>query len=122
MTNKEIEITYREICRSVVENHLKVAFDKLTLLLSLLTSVQSSLQEKKNQVETTYEYMLQYIANGVNDPEQAKIYRQIKLDILSLADEAREALLLQTPNNYAYQLKNILSIKGLNMILKHWAF
>lgn len=54
MTNKEIEITYREICRSVVENHLKVAFDKLTLLLSLLTSVQSSLQEKKNQVETTY--------------------------------------------------------------------
>lgn len=105
MTNKEIEITYREICRSVVENHLKVAFDKLTLLLSLLTSVQSSLQEKKNQVETTYEYMLQYIANGVNDPEQTKIYRQIKLDILSLADEAREALLLQTPNNYAYQLK-----------------
>lgn len=105
MTNKEIEITYRDICRAVVDNRLKEGFDKLTALISILSSMQSTFLDKKSQVESTYRYMLQYVASGVVDPEQAKIHQQIKLDMLSIADDVRENLYLQNPNNYAYQLK-----------------
>ena len=41
MTNKEIEITYRDICRAVVDNRLKEGFDKLTALISILSSMQN---------------------------------------------------------------------------------
>lgn len=109
MTNKEIEITYRDICRAVIDNRLKEAFDKLSTLIMVLSNMQSSFLEKKNQIEMTYRYMLQYVALGVSDPEQAKIHHQIKLDILSVADSVRENLYLQNPNNYAYQLKKYSS-------------
>ena len=98
MTNKEIEITYRDICRAVVDNRLKEGFDKLTALISILSSMQSTFLDKKSQVENTYRYMLQYVASGVVDPEQAKIHQQIKLDMLSIADDVRENLYLQNPS------------------------
>ncbi|MCB9018605.1 MAG: hypothetical protein H6544_08455, partial [Prevotellaceae bacterium] len=68
MTHKEIETIHKEICDSVLSRHIKIAFDKLTILTNLLQIGEWS--DKKMELETTYKYMLQYVTLGIADPEQ----------------------------------------------------
>lgn len=106
MTNKEIETTYRDLCSNVTSRRLKSAFDKLHILLDIKQNGEFT--DKCRGLETTYRYMLQYALSGTEDKEQAKIYNQLRTDILELADIVRENIFTQSASNFLYNKKKEL--------------
>lgn len=107
MTHKEIEKIHKEICDSISSRHIKIAFDKLTILTNLLQIGEWS--DKKMELETTYKYMLQYVIQGVADPEQTKIYNQLRISTMEVADRVKELLMMKDSPNYVYAQKRMLS-------------
>lgn len=103
MTNKEIEKCYRELISHVAEKRLMPAFHHLHTLLELCPIGEYS--DRCRTLETTYQYMLQYALSGTKDKEQAKIYNQLRIDILELADGVREALFTQYSQTFLYAYK-----------------
>lgn len=103
MTNKEIEKTYREIISHVTEKRLMPAFKQLHTLLEI--SQDGSFLDRCRTIETTYQYMLQYALGGTKDKEQSKIYNQLRIDILELADVVRESIFTQNSQTFLYAYK-----------------
>ena len=106
MTNKEIETIYRDLCSNVTSRRLKSAFDKLHILLDIKQNGEFT--DKCRGLETTYRYMLQYALSGTEDKEQAKIYNQLRTDILELADIVRENIFTQSASNFLYNTLHLL--------------
>ncbi len=103
MTNKEIETLYRDLTTHVIEKRLMPAFQLLHTLLDL--SQNGEWVDRCRNLETTYQYMLQYALNGTKDKEQNKIYNQLRIDILELADVVREGIFTQQSQTFLYSYK-----------------
>jgi len=106
MTHTEIETLHQKICDYILSRHLKVAFDKLGNLIESLQS--GEWMDRKREQETAYQYMLQYMMEGADDPEQLKIYNQLRVSAMETADLVREQLMLQQVSSPLYARKNIL--------------
>ncbi len=106
MTYKEIELLHQKICDNILSRHLKVAFDRLGRLINLLQS--GEWMDKKREMETTYQYMLQYMIEGINDPEQAKIYNRLRVSALETADLVKEQLILREPSSPLYMREKLI--------------
>jgi tetratricopeptide (TPR) repeat protein len=105
MTHLEIESLYNKICKYLLSRNLKTTFDKLQQFIEW--SQNGEWMDKKRELETTYQYMLQYAVNGINDPEQASIYNQLRISTLELADQVREQLLLRDSADFVSSLQRI---------------
>lgn len=103
MTNKEIEKIYREAITHVVEKRLMPAFSLLHQLLEIRQN--GELTDRCRSLETTYQYMLQYALGGTKDKEQNKIYNQLRIDLLELADLIREGIFTQNSQTFLYTYK-----------------
>jgi tetratricopeptide (TPR) repeat protein len=101
----EIESLYKRICKSLFSRNLKVAFDQLTLFIE--KSQNGEWMDKKRELETTYQYMLQYAVDGINDPEQASIYNQLRISTLELADQVKGQLLLRDSTDFVSSQQRI---------------
>ena len=67
MNVKEIDKKYKEICSSVVEKRLKNSLDILKGLVG--ETHLGEFTDKLAQMETTYENLLKYTIEGIEDPE-----------------------------------------------------
>lgn len=103
MTNKEIETLYRELGTHVIEKRLMPAFQILHTLLEMAQNGEWT--DRCRTLETTYQYMLQYALGGTKDKEQNKIYNQLRIDILELADVVREGIFTQNSQTFLYSYK-----------------
>ena len=101
MNQQEILNTYKKISTLLKNKQLKDSFNMLDLFLHTLQNW--SFSERKIELENTYKLMLQYVVDGVQDPERCQIYNKLITSIYELADEAKDALLLRDSNNYEYQ-------------------
>ncbi len=106
MTHTEIENLHQKICDYILSRHLKVAFDKLNNLIESLQSGEWI--DRKRELETAYQYMLQYMLEGADDPEQLKIYNQLRVSTMETADLVREQLMLRQISSPLYARENIL--------------
>ena len=106
MTYTEIELLHKKICDYILSRHLKVAFDKLGNLIEALQS--GEWMDKKRELEITYQYMLQYMIEGINDPEQTKIYNQLRISAMESADMVKEQLMLRELSSPVYGYKDAL--------------
>ncbi len=106
MTHTEIENLHQKICDYILSRHLKVAFDKLGRLIETLQS--GEWMDRKRELETAYQYMLQYMMEGADDPEQLKIYNQLRVSAMETADLVREQLMLQQAASPLYMRENTL--------------
>ena len=61
------------------------------------------------QIQTSYSYMLQYMRQGVEDPERRKLYQKLLTDTLEITDQARITLLDSVSNHYYHQYRTRLS-------------
>ena len=105
MTYTEIELLHKNICDYILSRHLKIAFDKLG---DLITPLQSGeWMDRKRELEVTYQYMLQYMVEGINDPEQMKIYNQLRVSAMELADTVKEQLILRESSSPVYGYTDI---------------
>ena len=84
MTIQDIKHITDKIYFSLEQKRLKNTFDLLEQPIAELQNWQ--LEEKRNELETTYKFMLCYLTQGVEDPEQHHIYEDLLRSCYKLAD------------------------------------
>ena len=109
MTSKEIQLFYAGILDSLDQGALKPAFD---LLQGLLSGTHTYVfQNKLNELQETYQYMLRYYVEGTKDPMQEQIYATIFANVYELADQIKHhSLYAESPQIY-YATRRNLSVR-----------
>ncbi|MCF6333724.1 MAG: hypothetical protein L3J11_10615 [Draconibacterium sp.] len=101
MTVEELKIQYNEICQNLAERKLKPAFDSLEKSISENGLVVY--MEEWRILEQTYQYMLKYTVDGIQDPERQKIYRKLIVSVFELNDKIFEAAQLKKSPSIEYE-------------------
>ncbi len=99
MNEQSINQQYQQICNLIEQRRLKEA---LTQLESYLWQCSDwTLRSQLEQLQTSYDYMLQYMRQKVQDPERGKLYNRLLSDIWEIADKARIHMLdIASPHYY----------------------
>jgi tetratricopeptide (TPR) repeat protein len=104
MNEQAIQDQYQHIILLLEQSRLKEAQSQLEAFL--WNSGDWTLRNRLEQVQTSYQYMLQYMRQGVNDPERQKLYRQLLADTWEITDQTRLSLLDGVSNHYYHALRN----------------
>ena len=76
----------------IEKKELKSAFDSINSLAEELQNWK--ITDKLNELQNNYKYMLHYLIEGSNDPEQDKIYNKLIRDTYKLTGDAAEIALM----------------------------
>jgi len=106
---QQIKSRYRRLCHLVSTNRVKDSLDVLNGLVS--ESGFSDFFIQQEHLEHTYEQMLNYMLEGVQDPERDKVYHKLLTSMLELADRVRDLLLEKHSGWHTYILKRELDQK-----------
>ena len=90
---KYIENSYKEIEYSLMDQHLLEAIRQMENLL--LTHANWELSSQLEKLKTSYHYMLQYLVQGIDDPQRRQFHTQLIADAWEIADRLRHFLLCQ---------------------------
>ena len=90
MITTEIAKQQYEIYALLAERRLKDAFGKLAVLITELQDWLS--RDKLNEMEMSYKYMIQYMLDGVEDPERKRIYDHLVVSAYALTDRVSDEL------------------------------
>jgi tetratricopeptide (TPR) repeat protein len=113
MKIQQIDTTYTRIADSLDTGALKPAFDSIQGLIA--GTGLYSFQNKLNELQETYQYMLRYFAEGTKDPMQDQIYASIRTGSYELTDQIRhEALIAESPEAY-YAVKRTIDIQSIDI-------
>lgn len=104
MNEEVINEQYKYIYQLILDKRLKEAFAQLESYL--WNCPDWSLKTRLEQVQTSYNYMLQYLRQGIDDPERKKLYLKLLTDTIEIADRAHIAWLRGASNRY-YHVWNI---------------
>ena len=109
MTEKEINESHARILDSLDQGALKIAFDMLQGLISGTQLFQ--FQHKLNELQETYQYMLQYFVEGMNDPMREQIYINLFADAYEMADRIRHTSLYAASPLIFYATQRNMSVQ-----------
>ena len=104
MNEQAIQEQYQHIVALLKQQRLKEAQSQLEAFL--WNSGDWPLRNRLEQAQTSYQYMLQYMRQGIDDPERQKLYRQILTETWEVADQARLSLLDGVSTHYYHSLRN----------------
>ncbi|MGW8313989.1 MAG: hypothetical protein ACWGNV_00200, partial [Bacteroidales bacterium] len=99
----QIKARYQRICSLVSARRVKDALDVLGGMVG--SSGYSDFFLQQEHLEHTYEQMLKYMLEGVQDPERDQVYRKLLISILELADRVKDRLLENASGWHTYILK-----------------
>ena len=108
MTVKEIINTQQEIYRLLTEKQIKKVFG---LLSGLSAALQDwTVNDKLNELETSYKYMLRYMFEGIEDPEREQVYKSLITSLFSLTDKVTELLLEKESSGFYLSKKRYIQL------------
>ena len=102
MNEQAIQEQYQHIVSLLEQKRLKEA--QIQLEVFLWNCNDWTLRNRLEQAKVSYQYMLQYMRQGVNDPERQKLYRQLLAETRELAEQARISLLDEVSTHYYHAL------------------
>ena len=102
MNEQAIQEKYQHIVSLLEQKRLKEA--QIQLEAFLWNCNDWTLRNRLEQAKVSYQYMLQYMRQGVNDPERQKLYRQLLAETRELAEQARISLLDEVSTHYYHAL------------------
>ena len=102
MNEQAIQEQYQHIVSLLEQKRLKEA--QVQLEAFLWNCNDWTLRNRLEQAKVSYQYMLQYMRQGVNDPERQKLYRQLLAETRELAEQARISLLDEVSTHYYHAL------------------
>ncbi len=105
MVDREILSNYQKITDLLSVKRLKEALDELHPMVA--HSGRGEWIDEKDELDTTYKYMLKYTLDGVEDPDRPKVYRKLSARIYRLNDRVKEALLTRDSAGYLHLQKRI---------------
>lgn len=95
MTEKNLQEQYQYVQSLLKEKRLKEALDTLKSLFW-----DTNIDNRLTAIRTPYEFMLQYMLDGMEDPQRSELYNKLIKDTLNLTDnvfiEALDAVSYQT--------------------------
>lgn len=100
---QQIKARYQRICTLVSGRRVKDSLDVLGGMVGLSGYSDFFLQQE--HLEHTYEQMLKYMLEGVQDPERDQVYNKLLISILELADKVKNQLLEKESGWHTYTLK-----------------
>ncbi len=100
MNEKDIIQQHSTIVQLILSRRLKEALKKLESQINLDSTIE--LRNEHNQISTSYEYMLKYMAQGIQDPDRQKLYNGLLKDTLSLNDRVKATLLTPVSTKLYY--------------------
>ena len=103
MNEQSIQKQYYQIASLLEDKRLKEALVQLDAFL--YNSNDWTLRNRLEQIQTSYQYMLQYMKLGMKDPERHKLYRQLLADTWEIADQTRILLLDEISTHYYHSLR-----------------
>lgn len=103
MNEQSIQKQYNQIVSLLEDKRLKEALVQLDAFL--YNSNDWTLRNRLEQIQTSYQYMLQYMKLGMKDPERHKLYRQLLADTWEIADQTRILLLDEISTHYYHSLR-----------------
>jgi len=106
MNKQELKSLFQKITEALEQKHLKEVFDGVSLLLSNVSNWQ--LNEKFSEWQDNYKRMLLYLSEGVNDPEQEKIYTDLLRSVYQLTDQTIMEVKTCHFSSYPYELRRSL--------------
>ncbi len=107
MTVTEINEQYRQITRMLDEGRMKEAMTQLAAYLEGCNAYK--LYTKLEEVQTSYQYMLQYMRQGVADAGRTQLYHHLQAMVWMLVDQVHLHLLDNTSPSYYHTLRKSLS-------------
>lgn len=107
MTVNEINEQYRLIAHMLDKGRMKEAMTQLSAYLENCNAYK--LRTKLEEVQTSYQYMLQYMKQGVEDAGRTNLYRHLQAVVWMLADQVHLHLLDQVSPSYYHTLRKSLS-------------
>lgn len=105
MTTREIESRGQKIADLLSANRLKEALEQLEPITR--ESGMGEWQRAKEELDTTYKYMLKYTMEGIQDPERQKVYKKLVKRIYELSDLVREYLVTRDSTDFIHVQKRI---------------
>lgn len=105
MNEKTVNEQYAYICTLLEERRLKEALTQLDSFL--WQSSDWTLRTQLEQAQTSYNYMLQYMRQGVEDPERWKLHKKLITDTWEIADQARLVLLDSISTHYYHEVRRM---------------
>ena len=103
MNNQELKSFFQKIAEALEQKRLKEVFERVNYLLTNLSSWQ--LTEKRSELEENYKRMLLYLSEGVNDPEQEKIYMDLLRSVYQLTDQTMVEIKISQLRSYQYDMR-----------------
>ncbi len=103
---RQIKSRYQRLCQLVSSRRVKDSLDVLNKLVS--DSGYSDFFIQQEHLAHTYEQMLNYMLEGVQDPERDMVYNKLLISILELADRVKDRLMVQQSGWHTYTLKEEL--------------
>lgn len=120
MNEQAIQEQYQHIVSLLEQKRLKEA--QIQLEAFLWKCKDWTLHSRLEQAKVSYQYMLQYMRQGINDPERQKLYRQLLAETWELAEQTRISLLDESSTRYYHALhknkKNMAAGYGMSSWLK----
>jgi tetratricopeptide (TPR) repeat protein len=103
MENARLKRNFKKIENYIHNQSVKDALDLLKELV--IKSGKGELVSQYESLDDTYENLLKYTIEGVNDPERESIYTHLQLSILELADVAYQHTRGNSQEQSIHQLK-----------------
>lgn len=110
MDKKSLERNYQRVINFVCDKKLKDALDGLRDLA--IQSRKGDFISQYESLDETYENLLKYSVEGVNDPEREKIYAHLLVSVIELADLSLQLAYIDISDQYIYQLKKKIEIES----------
>lgn len=107
----------KTIKKAVENKHLKSAFEGINQLNSEQHNYQ--INQRLEELETNYKYMLHYFAEGNNDPQQELIYNRLIRDTYLLAQDAAEIVFMQHSSFYFYEKARLQTVRNPILLDEH---
>ena len=96
------------ICEHISRGRILSALAKLDMIAGAMQDTAS--KDEISKIRETYHWMLEYMAQGIADPERMKVYANIKCRCYQIADALLEAKNTIDSHNYVYTQKQY--VKG----------
>ena len=104
MNQQTIQEQFQHIVKMLLQRRLKEALAQLEVFLQECN--RWDLQSQLEQTKTSYQYMLQYYLQGVEDPGRKSLYLQLMRAAWEIASEGKVALLDKVSYSYYHSIRN----------------
>ena len=103
MDSAQIHATYNSAAHFLSSCQVRNAIAKITALTNELQLGEYN--DRLNDLQQNYHYLLQYYITGIDDPERKSVYNKLIARFFVLNSELREELLYRNSTNYEYAQK-----------------